>query len=111
KAMGVNIYDYPEGSSLKSKIGEVGLALGTGALTINEQDTMLATIANGGVYHQPHLIASVTDPEGNQTIGKFDTHVVMTQDQASQVQWAMSTVVTKGTGTAANMNDGREIIA
>src|SRR6185437_11839632 len=60
---------------------------------------------------QPHLIASVTDPEGNQTIGKFDTHVVMTQDQASQVQWAMSTVVTKGTGTAANMNDGREIIA
>jgi membrane peptidoglycan carboxypeptidase len=112
KAMGVNVSNYPNGSGLRSKIGEVGLALGTGALTINEQDTMLATIANGGVYHEPHLIATITDSKGNQSNGKYDTHVVMTQDQASQVQWAMSTVVKKGgTGTAANMNDGRDIIA
>jgi membrane peptidoglycan carboxypeptidase len=112
KAMGVNVGAYPDGSSLKSKIGEVGLALGTGALTINEQDTMLATIANGGVYRQPHLIATVTDSKGDQTSGKFDTHVVMSPDQASQVQWAMSTVVKSGgTGTAAEMNDGRQIIA
>jgi membrane peptidoglycan carboxypeptidase len=111
KQMGVNDGDYPKGSGLKAKIGEVGLALGTGALTINEQDTMLATIANGGVYHEPHLIATVTSSEGAQVNGKYDTRVVMTQDQASQVQWAMSTVVTKGTGTAANMSDGRAIIA
>jgi membrane peptidoglycan carboxypeptidase len=111
KQMGVNDGAYPKGSGLKAKIGEVGLALGTGALTINEQDTMLATIANGGVYHQPHLIATVTSSEGAQLNGKYDTRMVMTQDQASQVQWAMSTVVTKGTGTAANMSDGRPVIA
>ena len=29
--MGVNVNDYPDGSGLKAKIGEVGLALGTGA--------------------------------------------------------------------------------
>jgi membrane peptidoglycan carboxypeptidase len=110
--MGVNDADYSAGGSgLNAKIHEVGLALGTGALTINEQDTMLATIANGGVYRQPHLIATITSPEGAQVNGKYNTSAVMTQDQASQVQWAMSTVVTKGTGTAASMSDGRAIIA
>jgi membrane peptidoglycan carboxypeptidase len=109
--MGVNIASFPNGSGLSNLVGQVGMALGTGALTINEQDTMLATIDNGGVYHQPHLIATITSSDGSQLNGKYDTHVVMTQDQASQVQWAMSTVVTKGTGTAANMSDGRPIIA
>jgi membrane peptidoglycan carboxypeptidase len=111
--MGVDTSSFKVGGSgLADLKGQVGMALGTGALTINEQDTMLATITNGGVYHQPHLIASVTDPAGNKSTLQLAARVVMTQAQASQVQWTMSTVVKQGgTGTAAEMADGRPIIA
>jgi membrane peptidoglycan carboxypeptidase len=105
--MGVDAQDY-----LQPYKGEVGLALGIGSLTVNEQDTMLATIANGGVYHAAHLIATITAPSGTRVNGKYAVHTVMTPDQDSQVQWAMSTVVTNGTAAGmVNMAGSRPIIA
>ncbi|HEY6786188.1 MAG TPA: transglycosylase domain-containing protein, partial [Trebonia sp.] len=102
--MGVNTAAYPGGSGLVDFEGDVGMALGTAALTINEQDTMLATIDDGGTYHQAHAIVSVTSPTtGTVTQGKYDTHAVMNTAQDSQVQYAMSTVVQNG--TAAGMID------
>ncbi|MCW2934074.1 MAG: Penicillin-binding protein [Actinomycetia bacterium] len=102
--MGVNTAAYPNGSGLESFQGDVGMALGTAALTINEQDTMLATIDNGGTYHQAHVIVSVTSPTtGAVTPGKFAQHAVLNTAQDSQVQYAMSTVVKNG--TAAGMID------
>jgi membrane peptidoglycan carboxypeptidase len=102
--MGVNLKAYPDGSGLQGFEGDVGMALGTAALTINEQDTMLATIDDDGTYHQAHAIVSVTSPTtGTVTPGKYDIHAVMTAAQDSQVQYAMSTVVQ--TGTAAGMID------
>jgi membrane peptidoglycan carboxypeptidase len=104
--MGVNTQSYPNGSGLGSMVGQVGLALGTAALTINEQDTMLATIDNGGIYHQAHAVESIAAQGGTAQRGKYDTHQVLTTAQASQVQYAMSTVVTPGGhGTAAGMID------
>ena len=38
---------------------EAGVALGQASLTVVEQATMLATIDNGGVYHNAHIIASI----------------------------------------------------
>ena len=38
---------------------QAGVALGQASLTVVEQATMLATIANGGVYHSAHVIASI----------------------------------------------------
>jgi membrane peptidoglycan carboxypeptidase len=111
--MGVNLAPYSQGGSgLPSYQGEVGLALGTAALTINEQDTMLATIDNGGTYHQAHVIVSVTSPTGVVTTGKLANHEVLNTAQDSQVEYAMSTVVKNG--TAAGMIDqsaNRPIIA
>jgi len=103
--MGVDGKDY-----LQQYQGAVGLALGIGSLTVNEQDTMLATIANGGVYHAAHLISYIINPSGSRLNGKYNQHTVMTPDQASQVQWGMSTVVTKGTA-AGMINMTRPIIA
>jgi membrane peptidoglycan carboxypeptidase len=101
--MGVNTQTYPNGSSLQSYVNQIGLALGTAALTINEQDTMLATIDNGGTYHQAHVVVSITPPGGTAQLGKYATHQVLTTGEASQVQWAMTTVVKNG--TAAGMID------
>ena len=103
--MGVNLDPYSSGGSgLPSYKGEVGLALGTAPLTVNEQDTMLATIDNGGTYHQAHVIVSITSPmTGVTTLGKYTSHEVLNTAQASQVQYAMSTVVKDG--TAAGMID------
>ena len=37
-----------------------GVALGQASLTVEEQASMLATIADNGVYHDPHVITSIT---------------------------------------------------
>ncbi|HEX4832380.1 MAG TPA: transglycosylase domain-containing protein [Trebonia sp.] len=113
--MGVDVDSYTKGgSNLENLRDEVGLALGIASLTINEQDTMLATITNGGVYHEAHMVAYVIDPtSGARKNGKFTQHIVLSPAQASQVQWAMSTVVDSG-GTAGGIIDmagDRPIIA
>ena len=42
---------------------QAGVALGQASLTVREQATMLATIDNGGVYHNAHTCRSVDHPE------------------------------------------------
>jgi membrane peptidoglycan carboxypeptidase len=110
---GVNTGAYASGGSgLQDDHGEVGIALGIAAISVNEQDTMLATIDNGGTYHEPHLIVSATAPGQDPVLGKYDVHEVMNPAQAAQVQWAMSTVVTNGTAAGnVNLANSREVIA
>lgn len=108
--MGVNTGpSSQDGSNLQYTVGEVGTALGIDSLTVNEQDQMLSTIADGGTYHRGHVVQSVT-VFGSTTPSKYTTSTVLTQAQDSQVQYAMETVTTNGTGTAAAMTDGRTII-
>ena len=54
--VGVNMAPYPTGSGLASYKNQVGLALGIAPLTVQEQTSMLSTIADNGLYHQAHLI-------------------------------------------------------
>ncbi len=105
KTLGVDTTAYPAGSGLGDMHGEVGLALGTAALTINEQDTMLATIDNGGTYHAAHAVVSITPPNGSPIPTKYAVQQVLTPGEASQVQYAMTTVVRGPNGTAAGMID------
>jgi membrane peptidoglycan carboxypeptidase len=107
---GVNTASFPAGSGLQDKIGEVGLALGTGSLTVNEQATMLSTIANGGTYHSAHIIESYQQPDGPVTPHLVTQHLVLTPALDSQVQYAMEKTTVDGTGQAAAMADGRQII-
>jgi membrane peptidoglycan carboxypeptidase len=111
QSMGVNI----DLSGLDGMEHEAGVALGQASLTVAEQATMLATIDDGGVYHDAHVIASISQ-NGVQTPIKitstlvFSPNPTLNTEEATQVQYAMSKTTVDGTATAAAMSDGREII-
>jgi membrane peptidoglycan carboxypeptidase len=89
---------------------EVGMALGINSLSVNEQNTMLATLDDNGTYHAAHVIQQITQGTAT-TQAKVKSTQVLTPAQDSQVQYAMSFDTVNGTGTAAAMSDGRPIIA
>jgi membrane peptidoglycan carboxypeptidase len=98
---GVNLAPYGGtngGSGLHTYIGDVGMALGIAPLTVNEQTTMLATIANNGSYHEAHVIKYWQQGDaGSQQTPKVDQHIVLTPAQAAQVQYAMEQTTIDGT--------------
>ena len=111
KSMGVNL----DTSGLNGMVNEAGVALGQASLTVAEQATMLATIDDNGVYHDAHVVASITQ-NGVPTPIKvtstlvFSSDPTMNTEEATQVQYAMSKTTVNGTATAAAMTDGREIV-
>jgi membrane peptidoglycan carboxypeptidase len=96
---------------------QAGLALGQASLTVGEQATMLATLANGGVYHNAHVITSITRNNAPPTPIKITSYPVFSSDptqntnMASQVQYAMSKDdASYGTAPVTAMSNGQEII-
>jgi membrane peptidoglycan carboxypeptidase len=101
-------------SGLDGMVGEAGIALGIGSLTVNEQTTMLATIDDNGMYHQAHIVKywqRFSDGTGTEQKPVLDTHEVLTPQQDAEVQYAMSQTTVSGTGTAAAVGFNRPIIA
>jgi membrane peptidoglycan carboxypeptidase len=98
---------------------EAGVALGQASLTVSEQATMLATIDDGGVYHDAHVISSITQANAQPTPIKITSYPVFNQadptlnaDEATQVQYAMSEdTAPYGTAPTAGLSNGQEIIA
>jgi membrane peptidoglycan carboxypeptidase len=95
---------------------EAGLTLGQASLTVTEQGTMLATIDDDGIYHDPHVIASISQngvptPIIITSRLVFNPTPALNAEEDSQVQYAMSEDTVYGTGTAAAMSNGQEIIA
>ncbi|MGH3199472.1 MAG: transglycosylase domain-containing protein [Streptosporangiaceae bacterium] len=97
---------------------EAGTALGQASLTVGEQATMLAAIDDGGVYHNAHVISSITRnnappvPVKITSYPVFSSDPAMNSDEASQVQYAMSEdTAYYGTAPTAGMSNGQEIIA
>ena len=98
-----------------------GLALGQASLTVLEQASMLATIDNGGVYHNAHIVASIGHSSQNSAPPipiKITSYPVFSPDPtanknlASQVQYAMSKDdAPYGTAPGVAMSNGQEIIA
>ena len=83
------------------------LALGgvTDGVTNMELNAAYATIANGGIYHEPILYTKIVDHDGNVLIDKVAEQKVTTvlkESTAFLMTNAMHDVVTKGTGTMAN---------
>jgi membrane peptidoglycan carboxypeptidase len=113
QSYGVNIAaSAAGGSNLSQMVGDVGLALGTASLTVNEQTTMLSTIDDDGVYHAAHLVKYWQQPSGPENKPTVVSHQVLTPQQDSEVQYAMEMTTVDGTGTAAAYGLGsRPIIA
>jgi membrane peptidoglycan carboxypeptidase len=98
KAFGVNTIQ----SGLQAQHGEVGLALGIGSLTVEEQATTFATLANNGQYVTPHVIAQITENHNGTTATvplKITRRQVLTPAQAADVDYALSFDTSPG-GTA-----------
>ena len=111
QSMGVNT----DTSGLDGMVDEAGVALGQASLTVAEQATMLATIDDGGVYHDAHVISSITrngiaTPVNITSTLVFNPNPTLNTEEDTQVQYAMSKTTVDGTATAAAMTDGREII-
>jgi len=107
---GVDTSNYPNGSGLESMRNQVGIALGQGSLTVEEQATMFNTLANNGEYITPHVIRRITQGTVTRTAGVPHAQV-LSPEVASDVDWALSFDVRPGgTATNAAMVDGREII-
>ena len=98
---------------------EAGIALGQASLTVGEQATMLATIDDGGVYHDAHVISSITQANAAPTPIKITSYPVfdpgdptLNAEEATQVQYAMSyDTASYGTAPTAALSNGQEVIA
>jgi membrane peptidoglycan carboxypeptidase len=101
-------------SHLTGKYGmqdQAGTAPGQASLTVEEQTTTIATLADNGTYSTPHVIQQITD--GSQIIPAQIIHrTVLTPAQAADVDWAMSFDTQPG-GTAAGLGlaNGQPVIA
>jgi membrane peptidoglycan carboxypeptidase len=115
QSLGVDIKD-PDSGMYASR-DEATLALGQASLTVAEQASMLATIDDNGVYHDAHLIVSITQNNAPTPV-KVTSRQVFSDNPAqnaqmdSQVQYAMSEdTASYGTAPVATMSNGQEIIA
>ncbi|MBE5851907.1 MAG: glycosyl transferase [Lachnospiraceae bacterium] len=83
------------------------LALGgiTVGVTNEELNAAYASIANGGIYHEPILYTKITDHDGNLILDKTQTQKsrrVIKETTAFLLTDAMVDVVTSGTGGSVN---------
>jgi membrane peptidoglycan carboxypeptidase len=98
QAFGVNTANFPTGSGLAHDEGQVGI----NALTVQEQATMLSTIANNGEYHAAHLVKYwQTSSDAAKQEPKVDQHIVLTPQQAQDEQYAMEKTTIDGTAAGS----------
>jgi membrane peptidoglycan carboxypeptidase len=111
KAFGVDVQASGMVGGSNPMQDEAGIALGQASLTVEEQATTIATLADRGVYHSPHVIKKII--VGNAvTPAKITKRTVLTPGQAADVDWALS-ADTSGGGTAAGLglDNGQPVIA
>lgn len=91
---------YEKGNLAQSAIGQAGV------LATPMQMAMVAsTVANDGVMMKPYLVQSILDYNGKvlKTINPEQVGTIISADNARTMKDFMRTVVTDGTGTAANL--------
>ena len=117
QAFGVNT-DAAGITGVSAMEDEAGIALGQASLTVGEQATMLATIDDNGIYHDAHVITSITQnnappmPIKITSYPVFSSDPTLNTDEATQVQYAMSEdTAPYGTAPTAGLSNGQEIVA
>ncbi|MBE1532356.1 transglycosylase domain-containing protein [Actinomadura algeriensis] len=95
---------------LKGHVG-INLALGVNDIRAIEQAAGYQAFANGGVYHEPHVIRVVkqSDDKTVRLKPKYESRRVFSKGVAADATYAMQQVVKGGTATAAQLPDGRDV--
>ncbi|WP_329574530.1 penicillin-binding transpeptidase domain-containing protein [Streptomyces sp. NBC_01361] len=95
---------YPKDMD-KAQTGLSGIGQFDVTATPLQMALVSATIANGGEQASPHMVSQVTDADGNaiKSFADGDNTRVVSTSTASQLQSAMETVVSQGTGTNAQI--------
>jgi membrane peptidoglycan carboxypeptidase len=76
------------GSKCPDTAGSVAIALGEGQLTAVEQASLFATLADGGVYHTPHVISQIMRG-GVPVPSRVVTDTVLQPSAAADVDFAL----------------------
>ena len=95
-----------ERMGIRSPLAPVcSIALGTNDVTPLEMTSAYATLADGGVYHEPTPVRSVRGSDGDVVDRPVDRRGerVLSPNVANTVTWALQGVVDHGTGTAATL--------
>jgi membrane peptidoglycan carboxypeptidase len=79
-----------KGGQAAQTLGSPAIALGENPLTPIEQASTFATLADGGVYHSPHVIQSLQLSNGTPVSSPVITRTVLNPAQAADVDWALS---------------------
>jgi membrane peptidoglycan carboxypeptidase len=99
-------------SGLETMRDEAGTALGQASLTVEEQATMIATLADGGEYSTPHVIKDIITSRGGVIPARVEHREVLTPTQAAQVDYAMSfDTGAMGTANGLGLTNGQTVIA
>ena len=92
----------------RSELAEVpSLALGTSPVSLLEMVSAYASIANGGVYHEPVWVSRIEDGEGN-VLAEFSprSRDALSEETAIELIDMMRGVVNQGTGSAIRRSFG-----
>ncbi|GII93203.1 transglycosylase domain-containing protein [Sinosporangium siamense] len=79
--------------------------LGVASVSAVQQATGYAAFAAEGIYHEAHVIRSITDADGEKTTIDVPGKRAFTEQTAADTTYAMTQVVEAGTGTAARLWD------
>ena len=89
------------------------LTLGVADINPLEMASAYATVANGGIYHEPQAIMQIETASGDE-IYNFEKNEnlvegerVLSPDVASAATSVLKTVFTQGTATSAQLNNGQ----
>ncbi|RFS83272.1 penicillin-binding protein [Actinomadura spongiicola] len=85
------------------------LPLGIVSLHPVQQAGVYATFASEGVYRQPFVVKAVTDDENHKRTFAEEGERALDEQNARDATYAMQQVVRAGTGTGAQLPDGRDV--
>lgn len=107
------IVDTAHEMGIKSNLlADETITLGTSGVNTLEMASAYATIADGGVFHEPIAITKIEDDRGTAIYDVSEAQLegdrVMSEDIAYKATEVMETVITSGTGRGAKLANGQE---
>ncbi|KAB2347280.1 transglycosylase domain-containing protein [Actinomadura rudentiformis] len=99
----------PASQMTKAQRDAPSFPLGTVSVHPVQQAAVYATFASEGVYRKPYTVKSVSDESGEEKDFTEKGKRAFSQQVAKDATYAMSKVVQSGTGTGAQLSDGRDV--